>query len=538
MNCPFCNAEIQESQKFCEQCGEKIINEKNNSIDHDQIDNNQNENSKIKEYENSIDLQDDTGKIVNFEEKNQSHPHQEERFSHLKNRGNQIRIIGSLILLMIIFFLPIKMGDSVNKNIPIIGYAEQIAGDYCDKTFKKAAATYASAKITDKVISTIKETRMQITPMGLGLTIAPAEWLSAANDAIERVCTLLFAITGIMLTGKLIIGMISFACIKCLLPIAIISYLIWILSNRSLPQAKSLYLLLAKFSIAAWLFFPVTALVNNYVETSFINKKYESVFNEVEDKNKKIELLGGDLQKSIAHLQSDLYLETLPASAIGLKKEMGDIRRADWEDPDDSLVLENNEEAEKTSPSETKGFGGFIKEKLSNAWNSTAEFFTKNITERASKLLALADETADDLFHIFIMFCLTTIIIPLVMIILMKSFLNSLIGDYKNVKKLVDTDFLKTLVSTKKERAEKEGRKICPYCKYTTKPHYKGNICPSCGRKFEIRCPNHECNEILREGFLARFCSSCGEKLTRCPKCLVMQSATARNCSECGTKLI
>ena len=108
-------------------------------------------------------------------------------FDHLKNKSVQVRIFCSFIILVLLLFLPIKMGEFSNKQIPIIGYAEQISYDYCDKTFKKAATVYASAKITDKVISTIKETRLQLTPMGLGLTIAPAEWLSAANDAIEMI---------------------------------------------------------------------------------------------------------------------------------------------------------------------------------------------------------------------------------------------------------------------------------------------------------------------------------------------------------------
>ena len=259
---------------------------------------------------------------------------------------------------------------------------------------------------------------------------------------------------------------------------------------------------------------------------------------EVNNKNKKIEVLGGDLQKSIALLQSDLYLETLPAAFAQVDEKNSSVRHVEWSDSvDDDVTSDVEEGVSPDGVSESKGLGGIIKEKLSHVWNSTAQFFTKNITDRATKLLTLADETADDLFRIFIMFCLTTIIIPLMMIILMKAVFNSIMNDYQHEKSLFDVEFIKNLLSTKKERAEKEGRKICPYCKYTTAANYDGKVCPNCGRKFELRCPNPLCNEIIREGFLAKFCSSCGEKLTRCPECSVIQSDNAVNCSECGAEI-
>ena len=44
-------------------------------------------------------------------------------FSHFKQRRLQIQFAVMAILLILIACLPIKIGDSVNKDIPIIGHA-------------------------------------------------------------------------------------------------------------------------------------------------------------------------------------------------------------------------------------------------------------------------------------------------------------------------------------------------------------------------------------------------------------------------------
>ena len=68
-------------------------------------------------------------------------------FSHFKIRKVQIHLAAMAVILSVTVCLPVKMGDSVNKNIPIIGHAEQIAADYCDNTFKKAEQTLLRNKL-------------------------------------------------------------------------------------------------------------------------------------------------------------------------------------------------------------------------------------------------------------------------------------------------------------------------------------------------------------------------------------------------------
>ena len=90
-------------------------------------------------------------------------------------------------LLAALLLLPLRMGEGANDGVPVIGAAEQLAADYCDRTLERATAAYVSAKVVDKTISLIQRAEISVTPVGVGLTFAPGELLAAANEAIERV---------------------------------------------------------------------------------------------------------------------------------------------------------------------------------------------------------------------------------------------------------------------------------------------------------------------------------------------------------------
>lgn len=145
-----------------------------------------------------------------------------------------------VVAVVLIAIVPIKMGRDANKNIPIIAELEQMGQEYCEVTLKRATAAYIISKTIDKVVSTIQRTELTFAPFGIGLTVATGEMFSAVNDAISRFCAAFFWVIGITLLGQLAAGMLTFVCIKVLLPTSLICIALYSVFPRHFQWAKNI----------------------------------------------------------------------------------------------------------------------------------------------------------------------------------------------------------------------------------------------------------------------------------------------------------
>lgn len=279
-------------------------------------------------------------------------------------------IVLQILLLAVLLALPLRMGDGVNAGVPVIGAAEQISADYCRRTLERATAAYVSAKVVDKVISMIQRAEISFTPMGVGVTVAPGELLAAANEAIERVSAALFSVMGLMLVEKLGIGMISWICFKFLLPLALILLLLRHVAGARLPWLAPTGRFLARLALLLWCFFPAVALAAGYVEHAYLDAEYAQQMDEVAAGEKRLDALGKD------------FAESVPAEQGILDKLKGVVGKLD-------------------------------------------------IRQQAADMLDYADRLTDRLFHVFCIFLLTTLVIPLFMFFLLRKLLALLTENWR-----------------------------------------------------------------------------------------------------------
>lgn len=279
-------------------------------------------------------------------------------------------IVLQILLLVVLLALPLRMGDGVNAGVPIIGAAEQISADYCRRTLERATAAYVSAKVVDKVISMIQRAEISFTPMGVGVTVAPGELLAAANEAIERVSAALFSVMGLMLVEKLGIGMISWICFKFLLPLALILLLLRHVAGARLPWLAPTGRFLARLALLLWCFFPAVALAAGYVEHAYLDAEYAQQMDEVAAGEKRLDALGKDFAESV---------------------------------PEEQGILDK-----------LKGAVGKL-----------------DIRQQAADMLDYADRLTDRLFHVFCIFLLTTLVIPLFMFFLLRKLLALLTENWR-----------------------------------------------------------------------------------------------------------
>lgn len=275
-----------------------------------------------------------------------------------------------IALLVALLLLPLRMGEGVNAGVPVIGAAEQLAADYCGRTLERATAAYVSAKVVDKTISMIQRAEISVTPIGVGLTFAPGELLAAANEAIERVSAALFSVMGLMLVEKLSIGLISWLCFKLLLPLALVLSLLRHLTGGRLPQLAPAARFLARLAVLLWCFFPAVALAAGYVESAYLDAEYARQMDENAGEEKRLDALGKEFAESV---------------------------------PEDKSLLDRLKEA--------------------------ADML--DVRQTAAAMLDYADRMTDRLFHVFCIFLLTTVLIPLFMFFLLGKFLALLTADYR-----------------------------------------------------------------------------------------------------------
>ena len=173
-----------------------------------------------------------------------------------------------LISLLIVFFLVIS--QIFKERIP---YLDEKGDEYFVEATQKTVAIYTVVRITNSLVSVAKETEIDITPAGVGLTVHIGEILDPIDDATERlssILTLSLAILGLMKIFKEILTVYSFNIISYLL--IILLPIIWInkLKNLAISVVGVIALILA-----VRLALPVCGLINSFLYNDFFKPEIE-----------------------------------------------------------------------------------------------------------------------------------------------------------------------------------------------------------------------------------------------------------------------
>lgn len=138
-----------------------------------------------------------------------------------------------------------------------------------------------------------------------------------------------------------------------------------------MPRLAPVARFLARLAVLLWCFFPAVALAAGYVESAYLDAEYARQMDEAAGEEKRLDALGREFAQSIPEDQS-LWDQLKGAAA-----DMLDIRQT------------------------------------------------------AADMLDYADRMTDRLFHVFCIFLLTTVLIPLFMLFLLLKLLALLTDDYR-----------------------------------------------------------------------------------------------------------
>jgi len=172
-----------------------------------------------------------------------------------------------LLLTGLLCLVALLLAGAVDRTIP---YLDEQADRYFRDTTTDAALAYATVRGVNAVVSVLKESALEISPAGVGLSIAAGQVLDPIDDLTERLSLVL--VTALVSLGlqKLImeIGQQAPPALLALVTLLLIIPL-WLRGARRMPLTG----LLLKFGavlIALRLLLPLSSLINDTFYQSLI----------------------------------------------------------------------------------------------------------------------------------------------------------------------------------------------------------------------------------------------------------------------------
>lgn len=290
------------------------------------------------------------------------------RLTELKCNNTLVIPIFVLITIHTPFLNNIIYENNILKSI------DNSAQEYVSDTFVRASASYATARLINAGVSMIQETTIDITPFGLGMSLAAGQILDPLNDMVERFsCIILVSIisTGIM---KTMIEIGPFLSIQCILSISMLLFILSCFTKERVTfnWGKSLLLV----AIFVRLSVPSIAYLNNGMYQNFLSDK---------------------LQTSTAEISK--YQENLLES----QKELSNIRN-DFSS-NESIVEEESSFWSTTKRALNGDLMESVKVQLKKAYEKTKEILT-NIKNKTTNAI-------NHLIDLCLLYILNTIVFPI-----------------------------------------------------------------------------------------------------------------------------
>ena len=149
---------------------------------------------------------------------------------------------------------------------------DTLSMEQVDSGLKRALVTFATARSLNAVISVAQGTDVAFEPGGVGIKLAPGEFLDPINDMVEMFSTLMLFASISFGIQKILIGLGGHWAVFAALAAAVILWSIPHVSGRPVPEWCSKLLVIAlllRFAV------PLVTVGSNLLFDQFLAKDYE-----------------------------------------------------------------------------------------------------------------------------------------------------------------------------------------------------------------------------------------------------------------------
>ncbi len=202
---------------------------------------------------------------------------------------------------------------SAGIQLPVL---DSKADAYFSEAITKAGVSYATCRVINATVSIIKESRLELEPGGVGLSLAVGQILDPINDMTERLSNVL-----VMAITSLGVQELTYELSLTLAPpvfavfLSVISILLWFPNNRIIRLQKVTMSILLLIGIARFCL-PLSSIANEFLHDNFFSGK-------IIDANHELALGVADLEKlkDISLPEYDGFMEAVENSASFLKQK-------------------------------------------------------------------------------------------------------------------------------------------------------------------------------------------------------------------------
>ncbi len=227
------------------------------------------------------------------------------------NRNNLIKqkavksCVGILISALLFF--------SAGFQIPVL---DTKADAYFNEAITKAGVSYATCRVINATVSIIKESRLELEPAGVGLSLAVGQILDPINDMTERLSdVLVMAITSLGVQELTYELSLTLAPPIFALFLFVMSILLWFQNDRIVRLQKATMGILLIVGIARFCL-PISSIANEFLHDNFFA-------DQIADANNELAVGVADLDKlkDISLPEYDGFMEAIENSASFLKQK-------------------------------------------------------------------------------------------------------------------------------------------------------------------------------------------------------------------------
>ena len=188
--------------------------------------------------------------------------------THHKQTISMSAIIVAVVLLM--FPAP---------RVPVV---DTIADEYFTESVALTASVYATCRVVNRVVSVGKDASIELTPFGVGIAIPIGEMLDPIDDMTERLANILVTALTSLATQKVFYE-VSYTLAPLLVAycLFVVGLLVWIPHNIA-QRVCAVTVQVIVLVLVCRLFLPVSATMNETIQTSFFDARISAAQSELE----------------------------------------------------------------------------------------------------------------------------------------------------------------------------------------------------------------------------------------------------------------
>ena len=149
---------------------------------------------------------------------------------------------------------------------------DEIAMQQVDVGLKRALVTYGTARVLLGAVSVFQGTQVNVSPAGIGATLAPGQMLAPAAEMLKQFSDLMLLVSVSFGIQKLMITMGTFKAISLALTVVAIAWTLHYVWQRRSPAWLTkifIVLLMVRFAV------PLTVLGTDVLFQTFLNNEYK-----------------------------------------------------------------------------------------------------------------------------------------------------------------------------------------------------------------------------------------------------------------------